>query len=45
MVQVETLPDMGSDLEDSRGEDSKIDENLESCELEKRDFDHGKWMD
>ncbi len=38
ILQVETLDDVDSDLKDSRGEDSEIDEYLEICELEKHDF-------
>ena len=40
ILQVDTRTDiLDSDSEDGVGGDSEIDENLEICELEKRDFD------
>jgi hypothetical protein len=39
ILQVETLNDVDSNYEDSRGEDSKLDENFEICKLEKLDLD------
>jgi hypothetical protein len=45
ILQIETLADVDYDSEDSRGEDSEIDENLEICELEKRDFDDAKGIE
>jgi hypothetical protein len=45
VLQIENLPDVGSDLEESRGEDSKIDKKLEICKLEKRDFNNEKGME
>jgi hypothetical protein len=39
--QVEILTDIDSDSEgDHAGEDFEMDENLQSCELENRDFDN-----
>jgi hypothetical protein len=45
ILQIETLADVDSDLEDSCGEDSKINKYLEICKLEKRDFDNEKGME
>jgi hypothetical protein len=39
IVQVGNLPDVDDSDSDEGGSDSEIDENLELCKLEKRDFD------
>ena len=49
ILQVETRDDVDSKYEDSRGEDSEINENLEICVLEMLDFDDAdgieKWIE
>jgi hypothetical protein len=42
ILEIKTLADMDSDSENSCGEDSEINKNLEICQLEKRYFDDKK---